>query len=104
MAEIRRRSAALTCRFASSERNAEGQFEIGAERLARRFGLSIDDLHGMTARGQVRSSVERGDGEDAGRWRLSFRIGNRRWRLTVREDGMIEDDEFSIVSSGGCSL
>lgn len=85
-------------------RNAEGQFEIGAERLARRFGLSVDDLHAKTARGLVRSSVERGDGEDAGRWRLSFRIGNRRWRLTVREDGRVEDDEFSIVSSGGRSL
>lgn len=80
--------------------NAEGQFEIGAERLARRFGLSVEELHAMTARGLVRSSVERGDGEDAGRWRLSFRIGNRRWRLAVREDGLIEDDEFSIVSGG----
>ena len=86
------------------ERNAEGQFEIGAERLARRFGLGVDDLRAMTARGQVRSSVERGDGEDAGRWRLSFRIGNRRWRLTVREDGRVEDDEFTIVTSGGRSL
>ena len=85
-------------------RNAEGQFEIGAERLAQRFGLGVDDLRAMTARGQVRSSVERGDGADTGRWRLSFRIGNRRWRLTLREDGMIEDDEFSIVTSGGRSL
>nr|WP_272214670.1 DUF6522 family protein [Marinicella sp. W31]MDC2880303.1 DUF6522 family protein [Marinicella sp. W31] len=86
------------------ERNEDGEFEIGAERLARRFGLNLDDLHAKTARGLVRSSVERGDGEDAGRWRLSFRIGNRRWRLTVREDGRVEDDEFSIVSSGGRSL
>ncbi|WP_180898150.1 DUF6522 family protein [Martelella soudanensis] len=86
------------------ERNEDGEFEIGAERLARRFGLSVDALHAMTARGQVRSSVEKGDGDDEGRWRLSFRIGNRRWRLTVRGDGMIEDDEFSIVPSGGRSV
>ncbi|PRX10025.1 DUF6522 family protein [Martelella mediterranea] len=85
------------------ERNADGQFEISAERLARRFGISVDELHAMTARGLVRSSVEQGDGEDAGCWRLSFRIGNRRWRLTVRQDGMIAGDEFSIVSSGGRS-
>ncbi|AJY45070.1 DUF6522 family protein [Martelella endophytica] len=84
-------------------RNADGQFEISAERLAHRFGLSVDDLHAMTARGLVRSSVEQGDGDDEGHWRLSFRIGNRRWRLTVREDGMIAGDEFSIVSSGGRS-
>ena len=57
----------------------------------------------MTARGLVRPSVERGDGGDAGRWRLSFRIG-RRWLLTAREDGMIEDDEFTIVTSGGRSF
>ncbi|MAM11129.1 MAG: hypothetical protein CML23_11855 [Rhizobiaceae bacterium] len=86
------------------ERNADGEFAIGAERLARRFDLSVDALRAMTARGQVRSSVEKGDGDDAGRWRLSFRIGNRRWRITVREDGMIEDDELSIVSSGGRPL
>lgn len=83
------------------ERDRDGQFEVDAERLARRFGLSVEELQQMTAKGLVFSSVERGDGNDAGYWRLSFRIGNRRWRLTVRQDGRVEDDEFRVVSSGG---
>ena len=45
----------------------------------------------------------------AGRWLASHygkvpQVDGERWRLTVREDGRVEDDEFTIVTSGGRSL
>lgn len=78
-------------------RDIDGQFQIPAEMLAERFGWSTQTLQEMMQRGLVASTVECGEGEDRGQWRLSVRSGNRRWRVTVQEDGKIIGQEFAIV-------
>ncbi|UWM85215.1 DUF6522 family protein [Rhizobium sp. SRDI969] len=57
-----------------------GELTIDAAFLARRFAISPDALRRHMKLGLVRSLVERGEGEDAGRTRLTVRIGNRTWR------------------------
>jgi hypothetical protein len=78
-------------------RDVGGQFQIPAEMLAERFGWSMQTLQEMMHRGLVASNVECGEGEDSGQWRLSVRSGNRRWRVTVQQDGRIIGQEFDIV-------
>ncbi len=60
---------------------------IDAEFLSTRFGLPVDALRRQMQQGFVRSVVERGQGEDSGRTRLTVRIGNRSWIAVVADDG-----------------
>ena len=78
-------------------RDADGQFQIPAEMLAERFGWPMQKLQEMMHLGLVASTVECGEGEDSGQWRLSVRSGNRRWRVTVQQDGRIIRQEFAVV-------
>lgn len=61
------------------KRDNNGDFVVPPEQLARRFGLSLEDLRLNIKRGLVRSRVETGQIEDAGTFRISVRIGNRIW-------------------------
>lgn len=82
-------------------RDADGSFVLDAERLARRFGWSVEELRGLMRRGLVTSRVERGEGEDAGRWRLSALCGNRRWQAIVRDDGTVAEEQIEFVPPQG---
>jgi len=73
---------------------AVGQFTLDAEMLAAQFGWTVETLHDFMRRGLVVSTVERGEGDDDGKWRLTMRCGNRRWRAIVRADGEIETQSF----------
>lgn len=77
--------------------DAAGAFTLDAEMLAARFGWPAAEMETMIRRGMVTSLVERGEGEDAGRWRLSVRCGNRRWRAVVDAEGTILDQQVTIV-------
>ena len=70
------------------QRDGEG-FVIDAAVLAEAFGLSEAALRQGTADGTITSRCETGIGEDAGRWRLTFRHGGRAVRLVVDETGEI---------------
>jgi hypothetical protein len=81
-------------------RDETGEFLLSAEMLAARFGWPAQTLRNHMRRGLVVSRVERGEGKDAGRWRLSVRCGNRRWQTIIDEDGSIHSQQFETLSTG----
>ncbi|MFC5385005.1 DUF6522 family protein [Aquamicrobium segne] len=78
-------------------RDAAGEFTLDAEFLAGHFDWPVEALRNYMRRGMVASTVERGEGEDEGRWRLSVRCGNRRWQAIVNETGAILSEQIEIV-------
>lgn len=79
---------------------AGGDFTLDAELVAKGFGWSARELRDHMRRGLVTSLVERGEGEDHGRWRLSMRCGNRRWRAVVTGDGTIAEQHVEFTRPG----
>lgn len=63
--------------------------EIDAARIARGLGLDVADFRQLMADRQITVLCERGTGEDAGRWRASFYLGDRRVRLVVDAAGNV---------------
>ena len=59
----------------------EGGFVIDAEVAARQLGLPVDVFWAELKRGIVFGVVERGEGEDAGRMRLTLRYRSKSWSL-----------------------
>lgn len=82
-------------------RGADGSFVLDAVRLSRRFGWSAEELRELMRRGLVTSRVERGEGEDAGRWRLSVLCGNRRWQAVIAADGTVAEEQLEFIPSQG---
>jgi len=80
-------------------RDASGAFVLDAERIAARFGWSAEEWRDMQRRGLVTSRVERGEGEDQGRWRLSVHCGNRRWFAVVSDDGAVIEEKLDFLPS-----
>ena len=80
-------------------RDAAGEFLLPAEMLAERFGWPAQTLRDYMRRGLVSSRVERGEGEDEGRWRLSVRCGNRRWQAIVETDGTLGAQRLEVLSA-----
>ncbi len=80
-------------------RDPEGEFLLPADLLAERFGWPTQTLRDYMRRGLVASRVERGEGEDEGRWRLSVRCGNRRWRAIVEADGTVGTQQVEVLSA-----
>lgn len=62
-------------------------FTVDADLIASRFGVPTETLRRQMLQGLVHSVVERGESEDAGRTRLTVRIGNRSWIAVVADDG-----------------
>lgn len=77
--------------------DASGDFTLDAAIVAQGFGWSLDELRTHMRRGHVTSRVERGEGEDEGRWRLSLRCGNRLWRAVVTQDGVMIEHEIAFT-------
>lgn len=78
-------------------RDAAGAFTLDADLLAKHFGWPAETLRDFMRRGMVASTVERGEGEDEGKWRLTVRCGNRRWQAIVGSDGAISDEHLEFV-------
>ncbi len=74
-----------------------GEFQVPTDMLAERFGWTAQTFHNMIGRGLVASRVERGEGEDAGRWRLTVRCGNRRWQAIVEQDGTVSAQRIEVI-------
>ncbi|HLS58521.1 MAG TPA: DUF6522 family protein [Paracoccaceae bacterium] len=70
------------------EANDDGM-TINAADLARLLELPEADVKRMMRAGTITSRFERGEGEDAGRFRLTFFEGDRRIRLIVDGSGEV---------------
>lgn len=69
-----------------AERINIGELTIDAAFLAGRFALSPDALRRHMKQDLVRGVVERGEGADTGRTRLTVRIGNRIWIAVIASE------------------
>ncbi|WP_421580960.1 DUF6522 family protein [Shinella sp. M31] len=78
-------------------RDESGEFLLSADLLAQRIGWPTETLRDMMRRGLVSSRVGRGERDDAGRWRLSVRCGNRRWQATVEADGRVGEQRLDVL-------
>lgn len=61
-------------------------FQVDAELLAEGFGLTADEVARRMRDGRITSRCEKGEGADAGRWRLTFFHAGRALRLTLGAD------------------
>ncbi len=66
-----------------------GSFEIDATYLAEYFMIDPADVPRLLRNEQITARCERGEGEDEGRHRLSFRHGASRLSLVVDTSGRI---------------
>lgn len=66
-------------------RHSEDGFTVDAELIAGKLGLSPEIFWREVQRGIVYSVVERGEGEDAGRVRLTFRYRARSCSITLED-------------------
>jgi hypothetical protein len=64
---------------------SEDGFVVEAELVSGKLGLSPDAFWREMRRGVVYGVAERGDGDDAGRVRLTFRYRARSWSVTLEE-------------------
>jgi len=65
--------------------HSEDGFVIDAKLVAGKLGLSPDAFWQEMKRGVVYSVVERGEGEDTGRVRLTVRYRARSWSITLED-------------------
>ncbi len=68
---------------------AEGRITVPAELLATSFGIEPAEVSEMMRSGDITSRSETGEGEHAGRFRVTFWYGARQVRLTCAEDGTV---------------
>ena len=68
---------------------ADGSFDIDAITIAKGFDLDPAILPALMKGGEITSACERGEGADAGQYRLTFFHGDQRFRMTVDSAGTI---------------
>ncbi|MBU1312848.1 MAG: hypothetical protein KJ947_24675 [Alphaproteobacteria bacterium] len=79
------------------ERDQNGDFFLESAEIAEKFNLSLESLRDFQQRKLVASTIERGEGEDAGSYRISLRIGNRLWRAVVDAEDVVRRETVSTV-------
>ncbi|MDY6964275.1 MAG: DUF6522 family protein [Pseudomonadota bacterium] len=79
------------------ERDQNGDFFLESAEIAEKFNLSLESLRDFQQRKLVASTIERGEGEDAGSYRISLRIGNRLWRVVVDAEDVVRRETVSTV-------
>lgn len=67
-------------------RQGEG-FEVAAELIADGLKLPLEQVSELMRAGEITTRCEKGEGDDEGRWRLSFLHQGRTFRLTVDGTG-----------------
>ena len=68
-------------------RDNDGDWVVDPETVAPRLGLTSDEFRRAMREGRIGGTVERGEGEDAGRARLTFRYAQRSWSIRIEPDG-----------------
>jgi hypothetical protein len=79
------------------ERDSGGDFVLDPALLAERFAINAERFRRLVRTGQVKSSVERGQGEDEGRQRLTVRCGNRAWTAVVDAGGRVVSENLRVL-------
>lgn len=74
-------------------------FVVDATLLSVAFGRPVEEIKASMQDGRITSRCEKGSGEDAGRWRLTFYHAGRALRLTVNEEGEILKRSVFTVSA-----
>lgn len=67
----------------------DGQIVVDAAQLAPLLGLSPDEMRHQMQGGQITTMTEQGQGDDQGRFRVTFTSDRWRLRLTCTQDGTV---------------
>jgi hypothetical protein len=67
----------------------KGSISVDAQLLGKSLGIEVSQVQALMRVGKITSTCERGVGEDAATYRLTFFHANRRLRLIVGEAGNI---------------
>ncbi|RIK83455.1 MAG: hypothetical protein DCC69_14165 [Hyphomicrobiales bacterium] len=79
------------------ERDADGDYVLDPALLTQRLSVPEDELRHLMRLGQVTSVVEAGEGDDAGRQRLSVRCGDMVWRAVVDAQlNVLSEESFDL--------
>ncbi len=74
------------------EHEQDGDVTLDPDELALAFNLSPAQFRRYLRQGLVTSRVERGEGDDLGRARITVRIGNRVWQAIVDAESIVHQD------------
>lgn len=75
----------------------DGGPEIDAAVPARAMKLAVEFFLRQLRRGAIRGRVERGIGDDEGRYRLSFKYRDRELKMIVGHEGQIISQELTMA-------
>ena len=79
------------------DRDSDGDYVLDPAMLTQRLSVPEGELRHLMRLGQVTSVVEAGEGEDAGRQRLSVRCGDMVWRAVVdAELNVLSEESFDL--------
>lgn len=76
-----------------------GDFEIDGAVVARGMKLPVARFLAEMRRGNVHGLVEKGEGDDEGRYRLSFRYRGRQLQMIVGDDGGVIGEALDLRAS-----
>lgn len=82
----------MSSRLPNGASIVDGEITVDAELLASKLGLSSETLKREMRKGLIYSTVERGEQEDSGNTRLTFRYRATVWRTVLQADGTLVDD------------
>lgn len=75
------------------------EFIVDVQLLSTAFDLPAGEVRTRMRDGHITSLCEAGQGEDEGRWRLTFRHEDRAFRLTVdRQGAILGKSTFPVVA------
>lgn len=66
-----------------------GAIEVDAVVVGQGLGVAASAVQAFIRDGKITSRHERGEGEDAGRARLTFYLDNRRFHIIVNQNGQM---------------
>ncbi|WP_306113117.1 MULTISPECIES: DUF6522 family protein [unclassified Roseovarius] len=73
---------------------------VDAGDLAPLIGCAPAEVPQLMREGRITSTFEKGEGEDAGRFRVTFRFGTTKVRFTCAEDGSVLSHIRTQVADG----
>jgi hypothetical protein len=79
----------------------QGAFTVDADVVAAVLGIEPALVQPLMRDGKITSVCERGVGEDAGRYRLTFVHANRAFHLVVDEEGHVIERSAHDVGARG---